>query len=140
MHYGQREKCEQAGRYYHRGHDTHLHVDSGGRSSRPLVSQHVCRRLSIHKAYDELLRELYAEQVFATKVPHLMHFKEAIAARQPVTIYKPKSVAAEDIREQLPQRRPEPECAVATASFDGMVRLRYFRFSRSSLQLCSLSR
>ncbi|MEM8669334.1 MAG: ParA family protein [Planctomycetota bacterium] len=58
----------------------------------------VNKRLSIHKAYEALLRELYEEKVFKTRMPLSTHFKEAIAARKPITEYKPKSVAAEATR------------------------------------------
>lgn len=58
----------------------------------------VNKRLSIHKAYEELLRELYDDQVFDTKLPLSVHFKEAIAARMPVTQYKSNSVAANAIQ------------------------------------------
>jgi len=57
------------------------------------------RRLSIHKAFEQLVRGRYGADVFRTKLPLLTVFKEAVAARQPVTIYKPKSKAADAVRE-----------------------------------------
>ena len=52
------------------------------------------RRLGIHLAYEALLRELYGRLVFAATFPLAKDFKEAVAARQPISHYKPKSAAA----------------------------------------------
>jgi chromosome partitioning protein len=55
-------------------------------------------RLGIHQAYAKTLRELYAGDVFDATVPIATDFKEAIAARQPIATFKPRSAAAKAIR------------------------------------------
>ena len=40
------------------------------------------------------LRALYGDAVFATTVPHAADYPEAIAARKPVALYKPKGASA----------------------------------------------
>jgi chromosome partitioning protein len=52
------------------------------------------RRLGIHLAYETLLREMYGADVFASTFPLMKDFKEAVASRQPISHYKPKSAAA----------------------------------------------
>jgi chromosome partitioning protein len=52
------------------------------------------RRLAIHLAYESRLRALYGEAVFTASFPLAKDFKEAVAARQPISHYKPKSAAA----------------------------------------------
>lgn len=52
------------------------------------------KRLGIHIAYESLLREMYGAEVFAATFPLAKDFKEAVAARQPISHYKPKSAAA----------------------------------------------
>jgi len=54
----------------------------------------VDRRLSLHKAFTEVLRKTYGPQVFNTILPLSVTFKEAVSARKPVTLYKPNSKAA----------------------------------------------
>ena len=56
------------------------------------------KTLGIHTAYNHQLRNLYGEQVFDSMVPLAKDFKEAVAARQPVSRYKPRSVAAKAIK------------------------------------------
>ena len=56
------------------------------------------KSLGIHAAYDHQLRTLYGNQVFQTTVPLAKDFKEAVAARQPVGSYKPRSAAARAIK------------------------------------------
>ena len=51
-------------------------------------------RKSIHKLYSENLRDLYGEEVFKTIIPHAADYPEAIAARKPVSIHKPRGAAA----------------------------------------------
>jgi chromosome partitioning protein len=58
-----------------------------------LVTMHD-KRLGIHLAYEALLRELYGADVFAAPFPLAKDFKEAVAARLPISHYKPKSAAA----------------------------------------------
>jgi chromosome partitioning protein len=55
-------------------------------------------RLAIHKAYEARLRAAYGADVFATTVPYAADFKEAIAARQTITAYKPRGASAKAIR------------------------------------------
>jgi chromosome partitioning protein len=52
------------------------------------------KRLGIHMAYEGLLREMYADEVFASTFPLMKDFKEAVASRQPISHFKPKSAAA----------------------------------------------
>ena len=52
------------------------------------------RRLGIHIAYEAKLRELYGDHVFAATMPLAKDYKEAVASRQPISQYKPKSAAA----------------------------------------------
>jgi chromosome partitioning protein len=52
------------------------------------------KRLGIHMAYEGHLRALYGPDVFASAIPLAKDFKEAVAARQPISHYKPKSAAA----------------------------------------------
>ena len=56
------------------------------------------KSLGIHTAYNHQLRTLYGEQVFEATVPLAKDFKEAVAARQPVGFYKPRSAAAKSIK------------------------------------------
>jgi chromosome partitioning protein len=55
-------------------------------------------RFSIHKLYDQLLREQYGHAVFETRVPYAADYKEAIAQRKPISLYKPRSASAKAIR------------------------------------------
>jgi chromosome partitioning protein len=52
------------------------------------------KRLGIHLAYEKHLREIYGPRVFTATFPLAKDYKEAVAARQPVTAYKPRSAAA----------------------------------------------
>ena len=56
------------------------------------------KTLGIHTAYNHQLRTLYGDQVFEGIVPLAKDFKEAVAARQPVSFYKPRSAAAKSIK------------------------------------------
>lgn len=56
------------------------------------------KSLGIHSAYNHQLRTLYGEQVFEATVPLAKDFKEAVAARCPVSDYKPRSAAAKAIK------------------------------------------
>ena len=55
------------------------------------------RRQSLHKLYEDTLRGLYAATVLDSTIPRLKDYPEAIAARKPVGIYKPRSNAAKAI-------------------------------------------
>jgi chromosome partitioning protein len=54
----------------------------------------VDKRLTVHATYEALLRELYGDAVFQNVVPRAKDFVEAVAARQPVSAYKPRGAAA----------------------------------------------
>jgi len=56
------------------------------------------KRLAIHLAYETLLRQMYGPDVFAAAFPLAKDFKEAVAARQPISHYKPKVAAAKATR------------------------------------------
>jgi chromosome partitioning protein len=56
------------------------------------------KSLGIHAAYDHQLRALYGDQVFKATVPLAEDFKEAVAARQPVGYYKPRSASTKAIK------------------------------------------
>jgi chromosome partitioning protein len=55
-------------------------------------------RLAIHKLYEALLREQYGRAVFETRVPYAADFKEAIAQRKPIALYKPRGASAKAIK------------------------------------------
>ena len=52
------------------------------------------RRLLIHRAYEQKLRQLYGELVLSTVIPEASAFKVALAARQPVSQFCSRSRAA----------------------------------------------
>ena len=55
-------------------------------------------RAAIHKVYARNLREAYGRDVFDADFPDSLEYKEAIAARKPIGLYKPKGVAAKAVR------------------------------------------
>ena len=55
------------------------------------------KSLGIHTAYNHQLRTLYGDQVFDATVPLAKDYKEAVAARQPVGYYKPRSAASKAV-------------------------------------------
>jgi chromosome partitioning protein len=52
------------------------------------------KRLGIHTMYEATLRQLYGSEVFTSSFPLAKDYKEAVAARMPISHYKPKSAAA----------------------------------------------
>ena len=52
------------------------------------------KSLSVHVTYEGYLRELHGADVFATVVPQIKDYKEAVTYRKPIVEYKPKSAAA----------------------------------------------
>jgi chromosome partitioning protein len=52
------------------------------------------KSLSVHANYEADLREVYGAEVFETVVPLAKDFKEAVLARKPVGVFKPRSAAA----------------------------------------------
>lgn len=51
-------------------------------------------RLSLHQAYEHILRNAYGSKVFSQTIPKLVAFAESVSARQPVSLYRPTSNAA----------------------------------------------
>ncbi len=74
------------------------------------------KSLGIHSAYDHQLRALYGDQVFRATVPLAKDFKEAVAARQPVGNYKPRSAAARAIQAVADELIERAEMAAARPS------------------------
>lgn len=58
-----------------------------------LVTRHD-KRLLVHQTYEQQLRRLYGTSVLQTVIPEAAAFKVALACRQPVTHYAPRSPAA----------------------------------------------
>jgi len=56
------------------------------------------KRLAIHHAYESRLRTLYGPDVFEHTFPLAKDYKEAVAARQPISHYKPRSAAAKAVQ------------------------------------------
>ena len=54
-------------------------------------------RLSLHQAYEQILRSSYSSKVFKQTIPKLVAYAEAVSARQPVSMYRPNSAAATTI-------------------------------------------
>jgi chromosome partitioning protein len=52
------------------------------------------KSLAVHTSYEADLRAVHGNDVFTTVVPLAKDFKEAVLARKPVGLYKPKSAAA----------------------------------------------
>jgi chromosome partitioning protein len=55
-------------------------------------------RKTVHRAYEANLRNLYGSQVFATMIPHVADYPEAIAFRKTVAQHKPRGAAAKAVR------------------------------------------
>src|SRR3954447_8977110 len=55
------------------------------------------KSLGVHISYEADLRQIYGDDVFSTVIPLAKDFKEAVILRQPVGIYKKRSVAAKVI-------------------------------------------
>ncbi len=58
----------------------------------------VSPRRTLHQLYEEQLRSLYGDQVFAARVPEAPEFPEAISRRQTISQYKPKGAPAKAIK------------------------------------------
>lgn len=70
----------------------------------------VDKRLTVHQAYETMLREMYGPAVFAAVMPRAKDFVEAVASRQPISAYKPKSAAAKSaaaVGEEMLERAAE---------------------------------
>ena len=59
------------------------------------------KNTKVHRSYVRAVRQLYGENIFKTVIPTRTVFEEAIAARMPVTHYRPKSDIAETFRQAL---------------------------------------
>jgi chromosome partitioning protein len=56
------------------------------------------QRLAVHQTYDAVLRESFGADVFDARVPRAKDFVEAVAARVPVSHFKPRSAAARAVQ------------------------------------------
>jgi chromosome partitioning protein len=64
-------------------------------------------RLTVHQTYEAMLREAYGDLLFNARIPRAKDFVEAVASRQTVNQFKPRSQAAKAVRavaEELLQR------------------------------------
>jgi chromosome partitioning protein len=55
------------------------------------------QKLSVHIAYEQAIRETYKELVLRASLPQASIFKEAVAAKTPVTLYKPANAGAKAV-------------------------------------------
>lgn len=62
-----------------------------------LITMKSARR-TVHQIFEENLRTLYGDLVFAATVPQAPEFPEAIMKRLPIAAYKPRGAAARAIR------------------------------------------
>jgi chromosome partitioning protein len=56
------------------------------------------RRMLVHRAYEQQLRNRYGPLVLQTTIPELSAFKVALSCRLPVEFHDPRSAAAESMR------------------------------------------
>ncbi|MFN3194052.1 MAG: ParA family protein [Aureliella sp.] len=85
-------------RAVHQAIDNARRLNPGLRRLGHLVTRYD-KRLLVHRSYEERLRELYKEMVLDTLIPEASAFKVALACRQPVEYYSPKSAGAERTRD-----------------------------------------
>jgi chromosome partitioning protein len=76
------------------------------------------RRLGIHLAYEAKLRELFGAEVFAAPFPLAKDYKEAVACRQPISHYRPKSAAAKSARAVADELMARLEAIASTENSD----------------------
>ena len=77
----------------------------------------VSPRRTLHQLYEEQLRALYGDLVFAARVPEAPEFPEAISRRQTISEYKPKGAPARAIgaiADELLARISAAEAAIGT--------------------------
>jgi chromosome partitioning protein len=55
-------------------------------------------RTAVHRGYEQRLRSIYGAAVFDSMIPHSVDFKEALMARKPVSVYKPRGAAAKAMK------------------------------------------
>jgi chromosome partitioning protein len=75
------------------------------------------RKVGLHQAFERELRKLYGSDVFQTNVPRAIAFAEAVAARVPITRWKPRSPAALVIH--MLAREIEERVKALSSSFQG---------------------
>ena len=63
------------------------------------VVTRVDRRLLVHRAYEQKLREIYGDAVFQAVIPEASAFKVAISCRKTVNYQSPNSKAAHSIQQ-----------------------------------------
>ena len=68
------------------------------------------KRLTVHLAYESMLREMYGDAVFAASIPRAKDFIEAVAGRQPISHYKPRSAAAKAVAAVADELVSRVEC------------------------------
>lgn len=85
-------------RAVHQAIDSARQLNPGLRRLGHIVTRYD-RRLLVHRSYEERLRHLYKEMVLDTIVPEASAFKVALACRQPVEQYGPKTPAAVSMRQ-----------------------------------------
>ena len=80
-------------RAVHQAIDHASHLNSKLRLLGHLVTRSD-RRLVVHRAYEQQLRQVYGDTVLNTVIPEASAFKVSLACREPVTQYAPRSKAA----------------------------------------------
>jgi chromosome partitioning protein len=55
-------------------------------------------RKTIHRLYEDTLREQYGESVFTTRIAEAVDYVEALNQRKPVAQFKPKGAAAKTMK------------------------------------------
>ena len=73
-------------------HARNPHLRWGG-----LLLTMVQMRLGIHIAYQQVIRQAYGDLVLNTVIPQVAAFKEAVAAKTPLPIYKPRVAGSKAI-------------------------------------------
>ncbi len=94
-------------------------VQAGPNPSLDLLGYLLTRvgKKAVHQLYENRLRSLYGEDVFAARVPDAVAYVEAIAARKPIGFYRPKGAPAQAIRDLAAEllSRVESRSGAATA-------------------------
>ncbi|WZP01106.1 ParA family protein (plasmid) [Isosphaeraceae bacterium EP7] len=75
-------------------------------------------RLGVHRAYETMLRELYGPEVFTTTIPLGADFKESVAVRKPIALYKPKGASAKSIKALSDELFSRVSCTVQDDASD----------------------
>src|SRR4029079_16001363 len=75
---------------------TIAHAQSAANAQLALIAYLVSmfnKSLSVHVTYEGYLRELHGADVFATVIPQIKDYKEAVTYRKPIVEYQPHSRA-----------------------------------------------